>query len=647
MKIADETTATKDDDRAFRRASINAGIETSLILPPMQTLNSALATISDSQIKGRVQDMLLFVQGSKNILHQAKEFVADNFASALDGGDLHAAVEYQQRFIEQLMIEVKPILKFARWGATGRVLLVLILTYSDMITDLLVSFEYYNGGNIEGFWLSIGILAFATLAHATVAWAKTLRKEFVTKVKSIIAALCLLSPAIESYDYWRGKLKEDDDVLEPVLFLVGTRAIELVLESVPESAIQLTIFFKTENPTDLMKFSIFSSICAAGFIMADTNISYERGKMNAQSRGVGTHPQWGMLPSKPALMTCTYIGYFMFHVCYLTTGVLALVGSMLCFQTYYIFGVIFMEFLFILSYVCWGHKTLHYCLSPTTNVGFFDIICWFVMISMCNNFTPFFAGRAAAVFGGGTQFFCIAYRLVMNTLVFYVASGRFKDHQEIVVIEANARYYYTLAAIGAILGYFIIVFCARPSHRWQYYSTRETSHEHIARFMTGEFLTYSYKSVDEQAFSMVVGVHPAFVAVSTTADWLLTLNKTSSLFEGDALPKSMGAESGLSFEKSFGKLDYYISYHIDRCKCDEEKAKLLQTKEHLAALREEVIEQGLEHKKAAEEEVRENAKKKKRLSEMRKLVNLEHVQELEARVEELERELSAYREKSQ
>ncbi|GMH62213.1 hypothetical protein TrST_g5494 [Triparma strigata] len=533
MKIADETTATKNDDRAFRRASISAGIETSLILPPMQTSNSSLATITDSQIKGRVQDMLLFVQGSKNILHQAKEFVADNFASALDGGDLHAAVEYQQRFIEQLMIEVKPILKFARWGATGRVLLVLILTYSDMITDLLVSFEYYNGGNIEGFWLSIGILAFATLAHATVAWAKTLRKGFVTKVKSIIAALCLLSPAIESYDYWRGKLKEDDDVLEPVLFLVGTRAIELVLESVPESAIQLTIFFKTENPTDLMKFSIFSSICAAGFIMADTNISYERGKMNAQSRGVGTHPQWGMLPSKPALMTGTYIGYFMFHVCYLTTGVLALVGSMLCFQTYYIFGVIFTEFLFILS------------------------------------------------------------------------------------------------------------------HRWQYYSTRETGREHIARFMTGEFLTYNYKSVDEQAFSMVVGVHPAFTAVSTTADWLLTLNKTSSLFEGDSLPKSMGAESGLSFEKSFEKLDYYISYHIDRRKSDEEKAKLLQTKEHLAALREEVIEQGLEHKKAAEEEARENAKKKKRLSEMRKLVNLEHVQELEARLEELERELSAYREKSQ
>lgn len=149
-----------------------------------------------------------------------------------------------------------------------------------------------------------------------------------------------------------------------------TRAIELVLESVPESAIQLSILFKTEYPTDLMKFSILSSICAAGFIMADTNISYERNKMNQQSRGVGTYPLWGLLPTKPAKMTGAYIGYFMFHTCYLTTGILTLVGTILCFDTCLIFLLIGLELIVVMTFLRRRNRTFHFILSPTRRVGF-------------------------------------------------------------------------------------------------------------------------------------------------------------------------------------------------------------------------------------------------------------------------------------
>lgn len=83
------------------------------------------------------------------------------------------------------------------------------------------------------------------------------------------------------------------------------------------------------------------------------------------------------------------------------------------------------------------------------------------------------------------------------------------------------------------------------------------------------------------------------------------------------------------------------SFHAIHCKNDEDKVKQAKTKEHVDALRDEVIKLGVEHKKAAENESLEKLRSKKILTELRKHVNVEHVQELEERVVELEKELAA------
>ena len=78
--------------------------------------------------------------------------------------------------------------------------------------------------------------------------------------------------------------------------------------------------------------------------------------------------------------------------------------------------------------------------------------------------------------------------------------------------------------------------------------------------MKGDILTYSFKSLDEQAFSQISGIHPAYFPVATTTEWLLGLGKPSTLFEGDALPKSLGSKGGMSmsFEKFFDKIDGWV-----------------------------------------------------------------------------------------
>ncbi|GMH61375.1 hypothetical protein TrVE_jg10615 [Triparma verrucosa] len=131
-KVSDAATAAAAQDKQFRRASISAGIETSIV-PQLSTLQSN---------PSKVKDMLLFIQGAKNIKHMSREYIDLNLAAE--------TTDYPG-FLEALMVEIKPLLKFARWGATLRILFVLVMTYADMITDVLVSAEYYRTGNFEAF----------------------------------------------------------------------------------------------------------------------------------------------------------------------------------------------------------------------------------------------------------------------------------------------------------------------------------------------------------------------------------------------------------------------------------------------------------------------------------------------------------------
>ena len=91
-----------------------------------------------------------------------------------------------------------------------------------------------------------------------------------------------------------------------------TRGTELLLESLPESVLQLTIFMTTENPTSLQKFSILSSVVASAFTMADTSVSSEQANMNAQRRGPYTNPVYGLVRNSTRGLLALYSSQFHF-----------------------------------------------------------------------------------------------------------------------------------------------------------------------------------------------------------------------------------------------------------------------------------------------------------------------------------------------
>jgi hypothetical protein len=593
------------EDKDFRRISVLNGFETTDV-PHLDRLKSNLTDISSADVKASAEEMILFVQAAKNIKKMAPEYVHENLPRKDDPG----AAQFYISFLSALMVLLKPTLKFARWGATIRVLFLLFLSYSDMITDILVGMRFYDKGKETGdfddFYQTAGILATAVFFHVLLSLIKNAKRDISVKIRGALFALFLLSPAIESFNYWRGEERTEDHVMEPVLFLVAARAVEMVLESLPEAAIQMKIMFKTEVPETLMIVSIAASIIAAGYTMADTNISFERNKMNAQARGVGSHPAWGIIPSSQVGIAVMSFGFFVFHMCYLASGVLSMTGIFLSFKPIYVLIILALEYVVVLGCVYWRQGNLHIPTERKHNLSFMSLVSWFVLGPLMNSFTPFVVARTVAIFGRGFQIKWLVYRLALNCFVFRSAVEKFEGNEEIKVKPDDAWNLMLAVTIGAAAGYLLIVTSARDTRRYQLYTTRETPHEHSSRFFVGDFLTYNYTCLDEQAADFFLDLHPSVCDLSVVTGWIVSLKRSSYLFSGKVLPKTAGEIAGWEIPKFFDEMEMHLSY-FERFKDDESKNDLATAQEKLKRLRAEV----LEDTKKREEEEDEKEKDKK------------------------------------
>lgn len=573
----------------------------------MPKLDKLGTNLSEADFKTSAEDMIVFVQSAKNIKKMGPEYVQENLPRKDDPG----AAEFYISLLPVLMEALKPTLKFARWGATIRVLFLLVLSYSDMTTDVLVGKRFYDQGVETGdyvdFYQTTGILATAILLHIGLSLMKNAKRGVVTKIRGALTALFLLSPAVETFRYWRGAEKAEDDVLEPVLVLVGSRAIEMVVESLPEAAIQMKILYKTEVPETLMIVSIAASIVAAGYTMTDTNISFERNKMNAQSRGVGSHPAWGLIPSSKVGIAVISIGFFIFHVGYLASGVLCLTGILLSFKAVYALVILALEYVFVLCFVYWRHGHLHFPLiAHKHDLNIMSLACWFVMGPMMGSFTPFFAGRVPGVFGGGFQFKWIVYKLALNCFVFSSAVETFEGDEEIKMSPAKAWNLMLAVTTGAAAGYLLIIASARETHRYQLYTTRETFHEHMSRCFVGDVLTDNYTCLDEQAADNFLSMHPSTCDLSVVTGWIVSMKKTSYLFSSKVIPKTAGDIAGWEAPKLFDALERHLAY-FERFKDEETKITLATTLDKLKQLRAEVKEEAKKRETAEEKEEEKKA----------------------------------------
>ncbi|GMI58843.1 hypothetical protein TeGR_g8145 [Tetraparma gracilis] len=534
--------------------------------------------IPDIQIKQLTSSFSSMIKGSKNIKNSVKGWCA----AFLPPADAVVPVRFLQRLLASIAVDNVTTLKLARWGAALRLGGLLVMSYQDVATDVLVGKSYYDNGDERSARISFGILGVSVFFHVLINYAQNIKKKAPARILGLVQAALFLTPLVESYNHWTGKEQDMDEVTSPIILLILSRAVELVVESVPESVLQLGIVL--DNPasaTFTMKFSIFASLAAAGAIMTETNISYELSGMNKQVRGRDSHPFYGLIPAGKVPLTLLHLGLAAFHIGYLATSLITITsckmaGVSLAFVGVYMAG----EFAIYITHL-WRTGRKYIPIVPNLWIS---TMAWFVLGTLMQNFVPLLQLRADGFFGGKLFSRWILWRLTVNSLVFAAIMRGWEEDGVRASASLMAQVY--CAAVGsAVVGIAVIFACVEDSHRWTLYRTRQTPKKYFMDLFNGvPHLVSAFQTRDGQALDFVSAIHPSFFEKDAVRTFLLSLSAKHALFAGDSvLPEEAGAAASWTYDHLFEKLTINVKFYEDAALTAEIELHFQATKAAIAA----------------------------------------------------------------
>lgn len=433
-------------------------------------------------------------------------------------------------------------------------LLVLVLSYSDMGTDILVTTQFKNSGNEKWFRMSLGFLIGAAVMHGLFALFASLRKPLRYIVVRVLASLCLLSPAIDGYVLWSGAEKEKTDIFDPSVMLAASRFIELIAESVPECMLQMHIIFcsVSTNITSLQRFSILSSLVAGAFTIADTNISQEMKQMMKQLRGPLSHPLYGLLSVEGSGIASMYITLIMFYTGYAGMGMMAL--SSLATLSWELTLILWIaEGLLYYSLVIRHNNGFKQGSQPVEFGGIYPlyfILCLWGMMS----FYPWLQIRHPSVAGGKLFGGWICYRFVYNIVVFFISAQYMLELEEVKIDRSSLFLYFGSLIFLTLLGGGASYFQFNASRRQSLFSGPTGKGFHTHEF-NGPRVYFEYKNLEEQRMGLILDIHPHFLDLDAIENWFLSLTEASPSFEMEYLPSSLGLGPTTGHGKFFDKLE--------------------------------------------------------------------------------------------
>ena len=211
-------------------------------------------------------------------------------AAAADRGGVLA-----KRVTAELAATLRYPLKLSRWRMVGRVMGILIISYADIVTDVLMLLQY-SRSNMGAFVASATFLGLGLLLHAFRAYLMNAGRGARAIAWEILLAATFMAPAVATYRFVVGEEpdKNRTTVLEPVFMYALVKMVELLGESIPECVLQASVLLSSDlaDVTYLSVISFAGSLLAAGMLIADLNLTTESARMKEQQTP-GMHPLYG------------------------------------------------------------------------------------------------------------------------------------------------------------------------------------------------------------------------------------------------------------------------------------------------------------------------------------------------------------------
>ncbi len=582
----------------FRRASVNMGI-------PQQDLEVLKPQVQNFSMRNRFQrgkkwyselDQQLVAQSffefttlkgnaSENV-YEWYETIMPDPESGIDPIEL---AKFNRSVFMQIAEKVKPLQKLSRIGLTLRIFFCLLLSYQDMVTDILVSIDFYAKGEVEWFALSIGFVILASFCHVGLTVLLTHKMTFIKRMKRVLAAFLLLNPLIDGYSVWTGRTQSAEDAMDPILRLLLSRAVELLAESLPEAILQMYILFVTpmSDVSTLQIFSILSSILAFGYTVTDTSIQVEQTEMFRQIRGPYSDTLHGLLPKSNRGGVAMQIAHFLFSTSYFATSVLALVAILVTYWP----GACLLIGLELVAFLVVRSRTRNGLWQGSQTVRMSNLysllIC--VVSYFAIAYAPYFQARHPSVIGGRLFFAGILLKITSN-IILYTSCGiaLFGGSRTYTGIDLNSYILvFTIPAIMTVTSGMLVLYLCTDSHRHTLWSP-ETGFEFHNRQFKGDYICAAHLTVDAQRASLLFSIHPHFYDLDYVEHWIMRWDVRDELFRHATLPSSIS--TGLTHDDLFDQVNVIFEKHG---KNDQVKAAVRKRVESFRAeIQEQLLEEG-------------------------------------------------------
>jgi hypothetical protein len=194
--------------------------------------------------------------------------------------------------VEQI---AQALLRQASWGLYMRVIVCGVLTYLDLSSDILVTKQYFESGEVTGATLTICFLVMNLALQIILVVAQNFRNQKVMW-QEIFYTLILLKPALDVIRLLQGATQLPHQTFALIQENSYSKAMEVAAESLPAAITQLFFLLRTNNPTALQLASIAVSITTTAVTIASTDYNLNMDpRTRATDHGVPVR-YFGLIP---------------------------------------------------------------------------------------------------------------------------------------------------------------------------------------------------------------------------------------------------------------------------------------------------------------------------------------------------------------
>ncbi|GMH64810.1 hypothetical protein TL16_g04049 [Triparma laevis f. inornata] len=173
----------------------------------------------------------------------------------------------------------KSIVKTAAWGLMWRVTVGAILSLSDLITDLIVLRQYWEGGEkiMKHRNASLACLVTSIALQLLGVVFQNRKKGMLRILKEMVYVFTSLKAPVDASRVAMGAEKEKDTEMDPMTEMTLSKVTEMFAESIPGALIQTSATLSTLRSGEIVStaayLSLLSSLLTTGFVSA--TISYD------------------------------------------------------------------------------------------------------------------------------------------------------------------------------------------------------------------------------------------------------------------------------------------------------------------------------------------------------------------------------------